>query len=329
MQIIKPPKLKSGDAIGVVAPAYPFPLSEESEYYQQYLKGRAELVSMGFEVVESKNLRKVEWWRAGSPKDRASDINEMYQNPEIKAVIAHDGANDCISVLEYLDYDLIRRNPKPFIGFSNITNIHSALFTKLGIVGFHMGLLTYELGDYWQRVDKNHKEISKEYFHRILTSTDQLGNHTHITEWESWRSGVAEGRLFGGNLSMLDSLIGTPYFPSADQLKNSILFWELDNSPTYRIERILTHLKYAGILDVISGMVVGKLVDMKPSTTDFEEPSYKEIVIEILKNYSFPILANVDFGHKMAQLPMPLGVNVGMDADGLKLDFLEAGVSST
>lgn len=127
--IIKSKALQNGDAIGVVSPAYPFPLDTESEYYQQYLKGKQELESMGFQVVEGKNLGKVEWWRAGSPKERADDINAMYANPEVKAIIAHDGGNDCITVLQYLDFDLIKQNPKPFIGLV-ISQIFIQLFIQ-------------------------------------------------------------------------------------------------------------------------------------------------------------------------------------------------------
>jgi muramoyltetrapeptide carboxypeptidase len=194
------------------------------------------------------------------------------------------------------------------------------------MVGFHMGLLTYELGSYWQKADPEQIKLGRKYFYDILTSVDPLGKIEKMSSWENWKSGISEGILFGGNLSMIDSLIGTPYFPNLDTLKGATLFWELDNSPTYRIERILTHLKYAGVLGVISGMIIGKLVDMKPSTNEFAEPSLKEIVVEVLKDFSFPVLANVDFGHKMVQIPMPIGVKVKMDSDNLNLHFLESAV---
>lgn len=327
MNIVKPHRLKSGDFIGVVAPAYPFPNPEDTEYFGEYLKGRKELESMGFQIIEGKNIHKRQWWRAGTPQERAEDINDMYRKSEVKAIIAHDGANDCISVLEYLDYDLISVNPKPFIGFSNITNIHSALFAKNKMIGFHMGLLTYELGKYWQNADPKLKELGKKYFYDILTSVSPLGEIEKLSGWENWKPGVFEGILFGGNLSSLDSLIGTPYFPDLEMLKGAILFWELDNSPSYRIERVLTHLKYTGVLEVISGMVIGKLVDMKPSANEIVEPSLKEVITNVLKDYSFPILANVDFGHQMVQIPMPIGIKVKVDTNILKMEFLESAVS--
>ncbi|MFC1649166.1 LD-carboxypeptidase [Patescibacteria group bacterium] len=207
MKILKPPKLKAGDTIGIVAPAYPFPTKKDKAYYNEFLKGKSELKEMGFRVKLGKNIRKIKWWRAGTPLERAEDINDMYANEDIKAIIAHDGANDCITVLEHLDFDLIRQNPKPFIGFSNITNIHSALYTKIGLVGFHMGLLTYELGGIWGKASPKLVDAGRKYFKQILTSNKPMGKIKPLGKWESWRSGVATGPLFGGNLSMLDSLV--------------------------------------------------------------------------------------------------------------------------
>lgn len=327
MKILKPNALKESDIIGVVAPAHPFPSTNQPEYIQSYLKGKAELEKIGFKVKESRNLKAVEWWRAGSPEQRAEDINEMYKDPEVNAVIAHDGGNDCISLLEFLDYDLMASNPKPFIGFSNITNIHSALYSKTGLAGFHMGLLTYELGTYWQSSEENIKGRGSELFKNILTSKSPLGEIEPLSRWDNWRDGKASGKLFGGNLSMLDSLIGTPYFPKVDELNGSIIFWELDGLPSYRIERALMHLKYYGLFEVISGMIIGKLVDMK-NTAHAEqiEPTTKELVLSVLQNYSFPILAEVDFGHKMIQIPMVLGLEVRMSATEKRLQYLEAAV---
>ncbi|MDY0097472.1 MAG: LD-carboxypeptidase [Candidatus Dojkabacteria bacterium] len=327
MKTIKPFALRNGDTIGVVAPAYPFPSNDQQEYFQSYLKGKTEIERMGFKIKESVNLKAREWWRAGTPKQRADDINSMYNDPEIKAIIAHDGGNDCISILEYFDYDLIAKNPKPFIGFSNITNIHSALYTKIGLVGFHMGLLTYELGNYWQISDEKIKNKGANYFKQVLTNTELLEQIEPLTEWETWKEGQTQGKLFGGNLSMLDSLIGTPYFPKLEDLQGCIFFWEIDNSPSYRIERVLTHLKYLGLFDVISGMIVGKLVDIKDTAQgDLVEPTHKEIVLSILKDYSFPILAEVDFGHKMVQIPMLIGLETSVDATNKKFKYLESAV---
>jgi muramoyltetrapeptide carboxypeptidase len=126
---------------------------------------------------------------------------------------------------------------------------------------------------------------------------------------------------------MLASLIGTKHFPDLKDLHNCILFWETDNTQSYRIERDLHQLKYAGVLDLISGMIIGKLPDIKRTAGDgLTEPTPKEIVLEVLKNYQFPILAEVDFGHKTINTPMPIGLLSRIDSDNKKFEVLESAV---
>jgi len=327
MNIIKPPKLDKGDTIGVIATSFPFPKDRNGNYYQQYKKAVAEIEGMGFKVKEGKNLDKSKWWFAGTAKERASDINSMFADPEVKAIIVHDGGQSAIATLEYIDYELVRQNPKPLMGFSDITNILLALFTKTGLVGFHMDLLTYGLGWVWQDVMPERKDAGKKMFFDILTSIKPIGIRKPITTWENWRSGQAQGMLFGGNLSMVSSLVGTKYFPKIDDLKGCLLFWEIDNTPSYRIEKGLYQLKYSGLLDVISGMIIGKLPDIKKTAWEgFEEPTPKDIVMETLSSFDFPILAEVDFGHKTINMPMPIGLNAKIDTENQKLEINEPAV---
>ncbi|MFC1624784.1 LD-carboxypeptidase [Patescibacteria group bacterium] len=327
MNLLKPSKLIKGDTIGVVATSFPFPTDEGSNYYNRYKKGVKELESLGFKVKEGKNLRKVKWWFAGTPEERAEDINSMFADPEVKAIIVHDGGQSAIAVLDYLDYELIKNNPKPLLGFSDVTNIHLALYTKCSLIGFHSGLLTYSLGGVWQDVPPENKERGRDLLFNILTSDEVPDKVEPITTWECWRPGVAEGKLLGGNLGMLTSLVGTKYFPKLDDLKGCILFWETDNTSSYRIEKELYQLKYSGILDIVSGMLVGKLPDIKRTSLEgFKEPTPKQIVMETLKGFEFPILGEVDFGHKTVNVPMPIGLSVEMNAEELLLKFNEAAV---
>ena len=327
MKLLKPYRLMRGDTIGVVATSFPFPSDETSNYYLQYKKGVQELESMGFKVKEGKNLRNIKWWCAGSPKERAEDINTMFADPEVKAIIVHEGGQSAIAVLEHINYETVRKNPKPFIGFSDVTNIHCALFTRAGLVGFHGPLLTYSLGKIWDQYLPDKKEDGKKLLFHILTSTVPLGKIQPLTQWECWRKGKASGKLFGGNLSMLSSLVGTKFFPQVNDLKGCILFWEIDNTPSYRIEKGLYQLKYAGILDVISGMLVGKLPDIKRTAFEgFNEPTPKQIIMDVLKEYTFPIIGELDFGHKTVDIPMPVGLKAKMDAEKPELELLESAV---
>lgn len=327
INILKPPKLQKGDTIGIVATSFPYPTDEKNDYFLQYKQGIKELESLGFKTKEGKNLRKVKWWFAGTPEERASDINSMFADPEVKAIIVHEGGQSAIAILEYIDYEVVRMNPKPFIGFSDITNIHCALHTKVGLVGFHGALLTYSLGRVWKQFLPDKKEEAKKLLFNLLTSTSPLGRMQPLTKWECWRKGVARGKLFGGNLSMLSSLIGTEYFPKTEDLKGCILFWETDNTPSYRIEKGLYQLKYSGVLNTISGMLVGKLPGIKRTSWEgLEEPTPKEIILEVLKNYDFPIIGEVDFGHETVDIPMPIGLESRMDANNLEFEVLESAV---
>ncbi len=251
----------------------------------------------------------------------------MFADPEVKAIIVHDGGQSAIVTLENINYELVEKNPKPFIGFSDITNIHSALFTKTGLVGFHAVLLTYGLGKMWEKHLPDKVSEGKEQLFKVLTSTDPIGKVNPLTTWECWRDGKAEGMLFGGNLSMLASLVGTKYFPKTKDLKGCVFFWETDNTPSYRIEKGLYQLKYAGILDVISGMLIGKLPGIKRTAWEgLNEPTPKEIIMEVLKNYSFPIIGNMDFGHETVDVPMPIGLGAKMNASNLEFEILESAV---
>jgi muramoyltetrapeptide carboxypeptidase len=329
IKIIKPPKLSKGDVIGVVATSFPFPFPEDTtnDYYIQYIEGIEELENMGFKTKEGRNLRKVKWWYAGKPEERAEDINSMYSDSEVKAIIVHDGGQSAIAVLEHLDFELVKEHPKPFLGFSDVTNIHISLYAKTGLVGFHAALLTYSLGRVWEQYLPDKKETGKRLLLNALTSTKPLGKMQPLTNWECWRKGQAIGTLFGGNLSMLSNLIGTKYFPAIEDLRDSILFWEIDNSPSYRIERSLYQLKYAGVFETISGMMVGKLPDLgRTAWKGLAEPTPKEIVLEVLKGYDFPILGEMDFGHKTVDMPMPIGLQVKMNSRNLGFEILESAV---
>jgi muramoyltetrapeptide carboxypeptidase len=181
LNILKPNALKPGDVIGIVATSYPFPFPEEESngYFCEYRKGVGQLERFGFQTKESKNLRKKNWWCAGTALERAVDINEMFADPTVKAIIVHDGGESAIGILDYIDYELISKNPKPFIGFSDITNIHSALFTKIGLIGFHGPLLTYSFGRMWEQFLPDKVAEGKKILFKDLTSVQPLGRGNH------------------------------------------------------------------------------------------------------------------------------------------------------
>ncbi|MBI4035583.1 LD-carboxypeptidase [Candidatus Daviesbacteria bacterium] len=308
MKIIKPKKLNIGDTVGIVASSLPVLPS----FKENYERGKKVIYDLGFKIKEGKTIGKARWWAAGTPKDVAEDINSMFANKSVKAIIAQTGGYSASSVLEYLDYELITNNPKPFIGMSDVTNFHMAFFTKCNMVGFHMDDVLH---------------FNKEFFLKFLTQAEPAGKIDPLTEWENWRKGKAEGHLIGGNLHLFANLLGTDYFPTLKAFEGAILYWEEVGEPLHNIARYLTHLKYAGVLDKIAGMLIGKITYIKPAREkEVVEPTLKEMVLDILKDYNFPIMANLDFGHFTVNIPMPVGIKVSFNASKSELNFLESAV---
>ncbi len=323
MKIIKPHKLNAGDTIGIVASSLPVLPSFEEDYE----RGKKVISDLGFKIKEGETIGKIRWWAAGTPKEVADDINSMFADKNIKAIMAHTGGYSASSVLEYLDYELISKNIKPYIGMSDVTNFHTAFFTKCGMVGFHMDDVTFGLGHSWGEEEVYLAEFDKDMFTRFLMRAEAPGIINPLTEWEEWKKGSASGHLMGGNLHLLANLLGTEYFPPKEIFDGAILFWEEVGQPLHNIARFLTCLKYSGILEKISGMLIGKITYIKPvREKEVIEPSEKEMILEILKDYKFPIMANLDFGHFTVNIPMPVGIKVSFNTSGKELNFLESAV---
>lgn len=326
MKIIKPPKLKIGDTIGIVASSLPVLESHES----QFQAGKKLIEEMGFKVKEGKTINGKRWWMAGEPKQVAKDLNEMFADREVKAIIAHTGGYSAISVIEHLDYELITHNPKPFIGMSDMTIYHLAIFTKTGMVGFHMDDLSYGFGRKLEEEMENWPKLNQDFFLNFLTKSEAPGIVDSVTEWEEWKKGKAEGYLMGGILERISTLAGTKYFPNLDLFDGSILFWEEIGRDLSEIYQYLYQLKNMGIFERINGMLIGKVKYIKPlrqsSRREIVEPTLKEMVLEILKDCSFPIMANMDFGHFTVNIPMPIGIKVSFDTSKKELNFLESAV---
>lgn len=319
---LKPPKLMPGDTIGIVAPCLPVLPS----FRDKYEHGKHLLEHMGFRLKEGKTIRLQHGYAAGTPQEQADDIQAMFADSEVRAIIAAVGGHTAITVLDLIDYDLIRANPKPFIGMSDVTSYHLALYARAGLVGFHMDEVSFGLGANWDNAETSDYAIKQAYVD-ILTKTKAIGNLPHLTSWETWRGGEAMGRLIGGNLNALCKLIGTPFLPSLEQFKGAILFWEQVGRPTHETMQMLYQLKHAGILERISGMCVGTITKVPPHPDkDIAEPSLKQIVLDITEPYDTPIIASMDFGHHTPNIPMPIGLQAHLNAVEQQLTLTESAV---
>ncbi|MBI2019306.1 LD-carboxypeptidase [Candidatus Daviesbacteria bacterium] len=326
MKIVKPPKLNLGDTVGVVASSLPV-LDSHREKFQ---RGRILVEEMGFKLKEGKTISGKKWWMAGEAKEVAEDINSMFADPEVKAIIAHTGGYSAISVIEHLDYDLIAKNPKPFIGMSDMSIYHLAIFAKVGMVGFHMDDLSYGFGRDIKEGMEDWPKLNQEFFLKFLTKSEAPGIIKPVTEWEEWKKGKAEGHLLGGILERISVLAGTEYFPPLQKFDGAILFWEEIGMDLSEIYQFLYQLKGMGIFERINGMLIGKIKFLKSlkheAKREIEEPTLKEMVLDILKDYNFPIMANMDFGHLTLNIPMPIGLKVSFDTPKKELNFLEGAV---
>ncbi|OGE18582.1 hypothetical protein A3J19_01300 [Candidatus Daviesbacteria bacterium RIFCSPLOWO2_02_FULL_41_8] len=326
MKIIKPAKLNIGDTIGIVASSLPVLPS----HLDQFERGKKLIEEMGFKLKEGKTIGQKRWWMAGFAEEVAADLNAMFADPEVKAIIAHTGGYSAISVIEHLDYELIAKNPKPFIGMSDMTIYHLAILAKTAMVGFHMDDLSYGFGRDIKEGMENWPKLNQELFLKFLTKSKAPGIIKPIAEWEEWKKGRAEGRLMGGILERISTLAGTKYFPTEDLWNGSILFWEEIGRDLSEMYQYLHQLKNMGIFDRINGMLIGKIKYQKPlrQTTRGEiiEPTLEEMVLDILKDYKFPIMSNLDFGHFTVNIPMPLGIKVSFDTGKKELNFLESAV---
>ena len=307
VKVIKPPKLNTGDTIGIVASSLPV----LHEFKDKYERGKKLISDMGFKIKEGKTIGKKRWWMAGTPIEVAADINSIFANSNIRAIMAQDGGYSAISVIDHLDYKLITNNPKPFIGMSDMTIYHLAILSKTGMVGFHMDYLANFNGQ----------------FTHFLTSSKAPGIIKPLSQWENWKNGRASGHLIGGLLKRISILAGTKYFPPPEYFDGSILFWEQVGEDITSIFQYLYQLKHMGIFERINGMLIGKIKYLKKmNQKGIVEPEVKEMILDVLSSYDFPIMANMDFGHFAVNIPMPIGIKVSFDTSKEELKFLEGAV---
>jgi len=314
MKFLKPPKLNGGDTIGVIAPSYPV-----LPFKEKYLKGIANLEKSGFNVKEGKTVKlQYRDYMAGTDIQRAEDINNMFADKDVKAIICALGGFVAIRTLRYLDFDLIKANLKIFVGMSNITVFHLAFLAKTGLVGLHQ---TDVVNGFGEDISSKEAKYEMDLFFKVTKSAEPLGLLPAFTRWEVWREGKAEGRLLGGNLSGIEQLLGTPYFPKLKE--NVIFFWECMARPLKEIDLMLVHLRETGLFDKTKGMLIGKIRGEEANVLKDMTNEIKGIVLDVTSEFDFPIIAGMDFGHYTPNLPLPIGLKARMDTHGAKVSINE------
>lgn len=295
--ILFPPRLAVGDTIGLVAPASP---PDEPEKIDRVID---RITTQGFKVKAGKYLHKRDGYLAGSDKERAEDFNTMFADPEVKGVFALRGGYGSCRILPLLDYAVIRANPKSFIGYSDNTALHQAILLKAGLVTFHgpnaMEAFLPENEAVCQRMLMEPLDPAG-----ITLFSDAEPNGRAL---KTRMSGQARGRLIGGNMTCLLRLIGTPYAPD---FRDTLLFLEDIGEKAYRVDGMFAHLRLAGALSQIRGLILGHF-----SHPDMEEQKRIEACLEReAKRIGVPCVSSAPIGHFPEQIIMPHGAQAILDA---------------
>jgi len=310
--ILKPPRLQQGDLIGVVSPASAPSSSEKIQKGVRYLE------SLGYRVKVGAHAASVYGDFAGTDEERATDLNEMLNDRSVRAVFAVRGGYGTPRLLSLVDYRAVKRDPKIIVGYSDLTALQLALFRKTGLVTFSGPMVGVEM---WDKIDP----YTEEQFWRVVTSSKKIGLLPNPPEEQltALRGGRGTGRLLGGNLSLLVSLLGTPYAPLYK--KSLLVLEEIDEAP-FRVDRMLTQLRNAGILARIVGLLYGRFTNCVPKDPSQPHFTVEQVLSQCAEKLSVPAVSNLQYGHIPRKLTIPIGVKARLDATKRTLELLEPAV---
>lgn len=293
----RPKRLTAGARIGIVNPAYWL----EPERRQRAVGVFEEL---GYELVLGKSTGLMENQYAGTPEERASDIMTMFADPSIDAIVCGRGGYGGNRVLPLLDYDVIRENPKIFVGYSDITGYLSSISQQSGLVTFHGPMLS----TYGEQTIQYNLDV----FQQVLSGQrDVRIQSTEACPARTLKPGVARGPLWGGNLMLVINRLGTP---GQIDTTGAILFLEEIDEKLYAFDRMMMHLKLSGSLQHINGLVIGEMLEMSDSKVPFGK-SIDEIILDVCGDLDFPIISNFPCGHGDYQATLPIAHEVELRAE--------------
>lgn len=309
---ILPKPLNKGDTVGLVSPSAAVPDQESLVIVQEVM------TALGFKVKTGKHFGDRRGHLAGKDEDKAADLNAMFADKEVKAIICVRGGSGAARILPLLDYDMIRRNPKPLLGYSDVTALHNALLAKAGLVSFHgpngAGSWNSFNVDQFDRVFFQRELMTYQNEQDLRGELVQRDNRTSTIT-----SGKAQGQLIGGNLTVLTSLAGTPYLPD---FQDKILFIEDVQEEPYRIDRMMSTLKLMGALDKIKGFIFGDCSKCDPSG-GWGSLTLNDIFSDYIKPLNIPAYRGAMIGHIPKQFIVPVGAMAEMDADTGTFRLLE------
>lgn len=301
--LLRPPRLRPGDRVALVAPSSLPPLGRP-RFRRRLREGIAFFEALGLRAFVAPSAGRDPGYLGRDPQRRADDLVKLARDPDVRAMVCVAGGASGLEILPFLEYPAFRRDPKAILGFSDATAFLNAITRLSGVVTFH--------GENVLSGYARARPRSVAAFRRTLLSGEG-GAVPAFGRRETWRRGVAEGTVWGGNLYTARGLLGTPYAPDYD---GAVLFWEELEETNDDLNAMLWHLRLAGVFDRIAAMVVGDLPGIAGA---------RQLTLRVAAARRFPILKTRDFGHGRASAIIPIGVRARVDA-GRKLWELDAGV---
>jgi muramoyltetrapeptide carboxypeptidase len=298
-------RLNKGDQIGIVSPSNPVTKGDP-----KLDKGVSFLEEMGFNVVLGQYVYSTTLGYAASPQEKAEDINGMFADQSIKAIICTQGGYTGNACLPCLNWPVIKNNPKIFLGISDITVLLNAIYAQTGLVTFHGNDVMWGFGN-----DPAPYDI-QEFVSMFVEA--KIGLVKAHGERKTVRSGQAEGTLLGGNLNCFLKLAGTPYCPD---FADAVLFVEALNIKPEECDFMFHQLKQIGIFEQVQGVIIGYIDG--PQNDPEASTQMEDVLLTVTAEYDFPILKVNDFGHNCPNTTLPVGARVGIDANRQELEILE------
>ena len=309
----KPPRLRAGDTVGLVAPASALTLPDELDRAIHWITGMGLVPKLGQHVGEQYG------YLAGTDAARASDLDVMFADPDVRAIFAIRGGWGGARILPLLDWNGIRDNPKLLIGYSDTTALHLAIAARAGFATLHAP----NGASSWQKESWDSLwQIAFAAGTPVLGGAgveDAVGRPARTLT-----GGTARGRLLGGNLTILSTLMGTGWLPDFD---GAILFVEDINEDPYRVDRMFQQLKLGGILDRVGGVIFGQCTRCGSPAPGSDTFTLDDVVDQYLGALGKPAIAGFDTGHVGNQLSLPVGVDVEFDATARTLRMLHPAVA--
>jgi muramoyltetrapeptide carboxypeptidase len=342
--LIRPRHLEPGDTLGIIAPASAPPDPRTIDH------AAAQLETLGFRIKLAPNVRRRHGYLAGSDRERAGDLMRMFADHKVNAILCVRGGYGSARLLPLLDYRIVRTNPKIFVGYSDITSLHCAFLTQANLISFHGPMLAsdfahadmppFTLQNFFRTLGLERESTTAT---RSGTPGRPVSRHPDRRPQlqpapgsilpgyrrktvKILRRGRAHGQLIGGNLTLLCTLIGTPWQPP---FKKRILFFEDLGEEPFRFDRMLTHLLSCGLLQQLAGVAVGLNVnstDPKARRGQEFRQTLEDVLKERLLPLNIPIVTGLPFGHVRHNATLPLGVRATLDANAGDLVLTESAV---